>query len=250
MKYYIWTAWYFYLDWKWIFYPKDLSSSKFLDFYSKKFNFLEINSSFYRFPWKNYKIYEKYDLCYSVKAHKSFTHFRKINEELVSKFFENLASLKNSWKLKVILFQFPFSFKFTADNFEYLQKIITYFEKLEIYLSFEFRHNSWFSNEAISYLEKLVSEKINIVHTHWKFYNQLIIWPWINLWGKFDYYRFHWIGDKKYFYNYSDDELKQLAEKIKSISKNKKEVFVAFNNTVKANAIFNAEKLKTLLFLN
>jgi uncharacterized protein YecE (DUF72 family) len=247
MKYYIWTAWYFYLDWKWIFYPENLSTSKFLNFYSQNFNFLEINSSFYRIPWKNYKTYLKYDLVYAVKAYKAFTHFKKLDIDLINSFMKNLQELIEKDKLKVILFQYPSSFKFTEENFDYIRKTIDYFIRFSVKLSFEFRHNSWFEKENLDKLKNIITRNINIVHTDWFFYSQLIIWPWINLWWNFDYFRFHGRWAKKYYYDYSNLELKEISERIKEISKNKEEVYISFNNTIKANAVYNAKKLSLLL---
>jgi len=36
--------------WKGVFYPENLPSSQWLDFYCQQFNILELNSTFYKFP--------------------------------------------------------------------------------------------------------------------------------------------------------------------------------------------------------
>ena len=242
--FFIWTAGYFYKDWRWVFYPEDLSYSKFLDFYASKFNFLEINSSFYRMPGKNYKIYLKYDLVYAVKANKVFTHFRKFDEELVNQFMTNLIELIEAWKLQVILFQFPYSFKFNEENLSYLKQIRNYFWKFNVYLAFEFRHLSWF--RKISELEQqIVSDKITVVHVDGRFWNILFHHPFKKLSSEFSYFRFHGRWYRKYFYDYSEQELKQLAKEILEITNEK--AYISFNNTTKWNAPLNALKLKEIL---
>ena len=238
--FFIWTAWYFYKDWRWVFYPEDLSYSKFLDFYASKFNFLEINSSFYRMPGKNYKIYLKYDLVYAVKANKVFTHFRKLDEELVNQFMTNLIELIETWKLQVILFQFPYSFKFNEENLSYLKQIVSYFWKFDVYLAFEFRHLSWFDNQF-----DIVSDKVGIVNVDGKLFNIDFHHPFKKLNSKFSYFRFHGRWYRKYFYDYSEQELKQLAKEILEITNEK--AYISFNNTTKWNAPLNALKLKEIL---
>jgi len=46
------TSGFFYREWRGKFYPEDLPMSKWLSFYSQKFNGLEVNSTFYRLPKK------------------------------------------------------------------------------------------------------------------------------------------------------------------------------------------------------
>jgi uncharacterized protein YecE (DUF72 family) len=53
MKIYIGTSGWQYYHWKGKFYPEDLPSKDFLKFYSKYFNTVEINTSFYHFTKKS-----------------------------------------------------------------------------------------------------------------------------------------------------------------------------------------------------
>jgi len=47
---YVGTAGYSYEDWKGYFYPEDVRSEDMLALYAKEFNFVEVNSTFYRMP--------------------------------------------------------------------------------------------------------------------------------------------------------------------------------------------------------
>jgi hypothetical protein len=53
MKIYIGTSGWQYYHWKGKFYPEDLPSKDFLKFYSKYFNTVEVNTSFYHFTKKS-----------------------------------------------------------------------------------------------------------------------------------------------------------------------------------------------------
>ena len=67
--------------WKGIFYPENLPTSKWFDFYCQHFTTYEFNGSFYRFP--TVKVFENWynkapeNFTFSVKAHKEITHIKK-----------------------------------------------------------------------------------------------------------------------------------------------------------------------------
>jgi len=58
------------------------------------------------------------------------------------------------------------------------------------------------------------------------------------------YFRFHGLTGG-YRHNYSDDELKEWAERIKKLSP--KECFIYFNNDYQAHAVENAKTLEKML---
>ena len=79
--------------WKGIFYPEDLPSSKWFEYYCRYFETYEINGTFYNFPrlktlqdWFNKT---PHDFLFSVKAPKLITHINQfINcEELLEDFY-------------------------------------------------------------------------------------------------------------------------------------------------------------------
>src|SRR5687767_11946860 len=74
---------YHYREWKGKFYPADLPSTKWLQFYAEHFNTIEINSTFYRRPTpKSLGIWYKNtpeDFAFSVKAPRYFSHTKKLS---------------------------------------------------------------------------------------------------------------------------------------------------------------------------
>ena len=77
-KYFLGCSGWYYNDWAGDFYPENLSKSRWLEYYSKQFNTVEINNTFYRFPsektvkgWYN-KTPENFKL--TLKANQVITH--------------------------------------------------------------------------------------------------------------------------------------------------------------------------------
>jgi uncharacterized protein YecE (DUF72 family) len=97
--------------WKGIFYPEDLASKEFLAYYSKKFDTVEADSTFYRIPrektvldWKNQT---SDGFVFSLKFPRKITHlkmFRDCQEE-TRVFLERVELLEE--KLGPLLLQLP-----------------------------------------------------------------------------------------------------------------------------------------------
>ena len=67
-----------YKDWIRVFYPKRLDKSSYLGFYSKFFNIVEVNSTFYNLPSDEtvFKWYERVPISFKfiIKAWQNITH--------------------------------------------------------------------------------------------------------------------------------------------------------------------------------
>jgi uncharacterized protein YecE (DUF72 family) len=129
--------------WKGVFYPQDLPTSKWFDYYCRHFDTYEMNGTFYKFP--TLRIFENWykkvpeHFLFSVKAPKDITHFKKFIgcEALLSEFYDLCATgLKE--KLGPILFQLPPSYSFTSER---LQDVINSLDKKFLNVV-EFRHQS------------------------------------------------------------------------------------------------------------
>ena len=241
MKCYIGTSGYVYWHWKERFYPKELSSYRWFDYYAKHFNTVEINMSFYRWPkestiraWKNKaRKLEKEgrEFLFTLKVNRQITHIKKIVgvKKLVADFYK-LASLLQPY-LGCILFQLPPSLKFDK------KKLTNFLNALDDKFNnvIEFRHASWWNKETYKLLRNKATFCIvsspNLPEDFIKT-NDIV------------YIRFHgkqrWYGS-----NYGDKELKDWAEKIKKSKA--KIIYAYFNNDFNAYAVFNALKLKKFL---
>ena len=229
---------FFYWGWKGKFYPEDLKPSEWFSYYSSIFNTVEINSTFYNFPKKNnlkrwYKTSPE-NFVFSVKVNKVITHIKRFKNaaEEIEKFY-SVVSQSLQEKLGAILFQLPPGFKYSKEN---LERIINSVDKSFTNV-IEFRHKSWWNKDVYEIFKKnnLIFCSISAP----EFPEDLIKT------GDTIYIRFH--GKENWYkYDYSDEELKSWAKKIKNSGA--KTVFAYFNNDFYGYAPKNA--LRLIEFLN
>ncbi|MCW3120016.1 MAG: hypothetical protein JWM28_4098 [Chitinophagaceae bacterium] len=238
MKWHIGCSGFHYKDWKGSFYPVGLKQKNWFDFYSSRFDTLELNVTFYRFPrlniLQNWYTKSGAGFSFSVKAPRLITHYKQLRdcEKLLDDFFDTvLMGLKE--KLGIILFQMPPQWNYRQERLELLIKSM----RPGVQIAVEFRHASWWNKEVYKKLEKA-----GIIFTGIS-YPDLPDAVIIN--NKTVYYRFHGIPDL-YYSVYKLQALKKIAD---SILKNKKvkQVYVYFNNTATMGAINNALWIKEYL---
>ncbi len=236
-RYILGCSGYFYKGWWGKFYPKDIKMSEWFSYYASIFNTVEINSTFYRMPKpsdvKRWYRNAPEGFIFSVKMPRTITHYKKfrdVKEEIRD--FYSLMKDNLKEKLGCVLIQLPPSYKKSEDNLGYILDSLDY----EIKNVVEFRHKSWWSEDVY---EELKSKNVSFCSVSApKLPEDLVIT------ADFVYVRFHG-KDKWYRYNYSEDELKEWAYKLKNA--NFKEAFVYFNNDIDANAPKNCIYLRNLL---
>jgi uncharacterized protein YecE (DUF72 family) len=225
-------------DWKGSLYPENAPSKDFLSLYSKTFNTVEINSTFYRKPTSKtlLKWYDEtpHSFRFFIKIPKSITHLNRLenSKEEIGAFCSHIQShLKD--KLSGFLYQLPPSFKNTPENIEHIISSIDH-----TFLNvIEFRHNSWWQKEIFDLLEDL-----GIVFSGVSFPAELPEDMIVNH-PAILYYRLH---GKPVLYKseYSETFLDELAGKIKN---SQQTAFIFFNNTWGTAAIKNSLYLKSIL---
>lgn len=241
---FIGTSGWTYPGWRGTFYPDDLPSRRYLEFYAREFSTTEVNYSFYHLPKP--ETYAKWagqvpgEFMFSVKASRLITHTRRLNgvEEAWRTFVGNARSLGPH--LGPMLLQFPPSFR--CDR----QRLAGFLEQARdaasddrpLRLVFEFRHESWFTPE-ISRLLKRSNAALCIADS--PSYPRRDV-----LTADFAYLRFH--GRTELFVSsYSRDELAAEATAIRRYRREGLDVFVYFNNTDGGHAIKNARTLRTFV---
>ncbi|MEW6143400.1 MAG: DUF72 domain-containing protein [Thermodesulfobacteriota bacterium] len=148
------TSGWHYGHWEGPFYPDHIKSDRYLEYYSKFFHTVEINSSFYRMPdketvreWRD-TVPEKF--IFSVKASRYITHMKKLKEPLEAvSFLVNTVSLFEN-KLGPILFQLPPRWHVDAER---LESFVRSLPRNRSY-AFEFRDTSWFDKRVYEILER------------------------------------------------------------------------------------------------
>ena len=249
-----------YKDWEGIVYPKKLGKTfDPLEYLSRFFNTIEINSSFYRPPvpsttksWVN-RVAGNKEFAFTAKLNRIFTHERgKATKQDEKDYRKGMDVLANAGKLGSILLQFPWSFKNNADEHVYLAKLIERFNDYPLVL--EVRHASWNNEEVYEWLEECGVAVCNIDQPIFK----KSIRPAARTTSRIGYVRLHgrnyqnWFRDKappaeRYNYLYSLDELDPWLVRIKEVAKNTRETYVITNNHFRGKAIVNAVEIKAAL---
>ena len=240
--------------WTGVFYP--LKKTDELRFYSRYFNTVEINSTFYR-PCSA-KTAESWvgrtpdDFEFTIKAWQQFTHARSpLSREEIEEFRQGIAPLGEAGKLGAILFQFPASFHCTDDAIDRLRALLDAFEGYTAVV--ELRHRSWGD-----YMDELI--QMNAVPAFIdepKFHDS--IRQALGLHRGMLYLRFHgrnagkwWRHEhrsERYDYLYSKEEIESYAGRLKEMSADKiiRKAYIFFNNHPGAKAVANAVLLRALL---
>jgi uncharacterized protein YecE (DUF72 family) len=236
MSYFLGCSGFYYNHWKGLFYPDKLSKTQWLQYYTTKFNTVEVNSTFYRFPTE--KLLQGWynktpaDFKFTVKANRLITHTHKFHntQETTSRFYQTTKTLKE--KLACVLFQLP---PFVHKNIELLQTIADQMD-FEVVNVLEFRHESWWCSEVYDFLRQkgLVFCSVSssdlpedLIKTANAVY--------VRFHGKNGWYQ----GD------YPEKALQEWAQKIQSAEA--KQVYCYFNNDINAYAPKNCATLKNLL---
>ena len=144
-----------YSSWVGLFYPRGVSSSDFLKLYSRVFDAVEIDSSYYRVPDKNTVIRWRdstpENFLFSPKFPGEITHKRGLNVDYrdILDFLDPIKLLGK--KLGPVLVQLP-SFVTYNNSFDTLRNFIKMLPD-DIRFAIEFRDNSWFREELFRQLE-------------------------------------------------------------------------------------------------
>ena len=244
------------------FYPAGLKRKDFLEYYSTKFNALELNSTFYGMPTPQriQGFYERSHgrLKFSVKLTRTMTH------EIAGAWKSQAESFKNAMvpfleknALATILVQFPESFRYEENNRFYLSRLLSKLQPLPSVV--EFRHRSWIRESVFEGLEK---RKAGIVFCDMPQLKNLPDGfssgtPFI---GPNAYIRLHgrnadgWYSTAnssaethRYDYEYSIEELKSFIPIINSAREEGRTVQLYFNNHPKGTGFMNAMQIKGIL---
>ena len=224
-----------YKEWKGIFYPESIPQKDWFKFYAEKFNTIELNVTFYRFPvlksLESWHDTSPADLTFAVKAPRLITHYKKFSDcsRLIDDFYTLITKgLKE--KLGPVLFQLPPKYIYTKERLELIVKSMHKGFKNVI----EFRDDSWWIPEVFNRLKK---EKLILCGIDYPdLPNDAVIT------NQTVYFRFH--GRPRLYYSaYKGKDLEKIAE---TIFANKKvtEAYVFFNNTATEAAIKNANWIK------
>ena len=229
------TSGWHYNHWKELFYPAGLPKSKWFEHYAQHFDTVEINNTFYQLP-KEVSLQRWHEQApknffYSVKANRYITHIKRLKDtsEALERFFDRISILKS--RLGPILYQLPPSLHKDLD-------LLTGFIKLlpkKLPAVFEFRHDSWFSEDTFKLLNKF-GAGFCVHDLSGKETPRVVT-------ADIIYVRFHG-PTGKYEGNYSKPALKNWAQWIRDNGTGISSVFAYFNNDIGGHAVTNAKTLR------
>lgn len=251
--------------WTGYFYPPGKINE--LEYYSQFFNTVEINSSFYRPPNPGYvynwvrRVPEGF--LFTVKLWQKFTHPKMykeatgeeavISQRDVDIFKQSIEPLVKYGKLGALLAQFPPSFKNDSYGKQILNAVIRTFGQYR--LAVELRHRSWSDDkETATLLRENYASWVQIDEPKFK----TSVAEDLPITSDMIYFRFHgrnaemwWKGntETRYQYLYSQEEVNELMDKVKSLTEKAKLAFVLFNNHWRGYAPRNAVDMQKALQL-
>jgi len=249
-----------YPDWNGIVYPKRVRKFDHLEFLSSYFNLIEINSTFYRIPeratcarWAE-RVAANADFLFTVKLFQGFTHERTpLGEADMKLFCKAIAPIHDAGKLGAVLVQFPWSFRWSDNARERIERLTTWLSPLKP--AVEVRHGSWRSADALNFFSEggitmcsidqpAVGDSID--HTSFVSGDA---GHYIRLHGR---NRAEWFNpranrDSRYDYLYSEDETSSWVERISGQAGSSSQTFVVLNNHFRGQAVANALEIKARL---
>ena len=233
------TSGWSYRSWRGPFFPREVMIKHHLQFYATQFSTAELNGVFYRTPTveavRAWRDGTPDDFIFAWKASKFITHWKRLTE----KSRNSLALMETRLRILgrkagPVLFQLPPQFTANQERLAGFLKLL----KPKRRYAFEFRHASWYERPILDLLrEHDISLCLSDHHDAPA--------PW-QVTASFVYVRGHGPGGR-YKGSYSDKTLHEWARKIAGWQRQRRDVYVYFDNDQKSAAPFDALRLMRLL---
>jgi uncharacterized protein YecE (DUF72 family) len=222
-----------------VFYPPRCPARRWLAYYARHFDTVEVNSTFYRLPRESavagWVEGTPPGFLFAIKASRYLTHVKRLTglEEGVPRLLERIRPLHGTEKMGPVLWQLPGTFRRDDERLAAALDLLPPGRHC-----FEFRHESWFVDEVY---ELLQSHGVALVVGD----DPRRPFQTLERTADFMFVRFH-AGADEGSGNYSERELRLWADRIEGWSGDG-DVLAYFNNDWEGYAIRNARRLQELL---
>ncbi len=224
------TSGFAYSAWKPRFYPEGLPSKKFLEYYSRRLNSVEINYTFRRLPatttLENWIKATPENFLFCPKAHQRITHILRLKDaaEFTEIFLRSVDPLRATHRLGPILFQLPPYFHRDLDRLAEFLKVLP----KDMLFSLEFRHESWLDAAVYRKLEQ---------------HNVALCW------AESEKFEVPEVATADFIYfrlrkpEYTPAERRAISQSVQKLLQQRKKVFVFFKHEDTPEGAFYAEAL-------
>jgi uncharacterized protein YecE (DUF72 family) len=198
-------------------------------------NAVELNASFYRFPFPNQVkswAVKGESLRWVIKANRLITHRYKFSEKALET-WQRFADLFSGMSGLISFFLFQLPPTITTDAKDKIASFIEKTKKVDK-CALEPRHDSWFNTEMISWAKSIGLTWVSVDAP--KFTRDIIRTTdsvYLRMHGRTDWYK----------HDYKTSELKDIARRITEAKP--KSVYVFFNND--HNMLSNAQNMRRIL---
>jgi uncharacterized protein YecE (DUF72 family) len=250
MNWHLGTMGFAYQDWEGGFYPESMPARRYLGHYSRFYNALEIDSTFYGTPSKDvitrWRTTVPDDFIFCLKTPRMITHELGLVNAIgdMNSFLETVSQLDEH--LGVVLLQFPPAFRIDR-----LQVLSEFLDKLppDIRFAVEFRDQSWYT-AADAEGNLLVESTLSHCSISWASTDYPGVPSKIYRTAPFLYIR--WIGHHGRYQNHSAERvdltprLEWWWRHIKRHTSQDDKVYGFFNNDYAGHAPATCKRFKTI----
>lgn len=228
-----------YASWKGTFYPAELRTRDWLEYYVGQFDTVEINRTFYRLPeadtfaaWRDAL---PAGFVAAIKASRYLTHLKQLRDPgpPLQRLFERARALRP--RLGPVLYQLPARLKFDEVR---LRTFLAALPRRGYRHAIEFRDPTWYRDDVFQWL---VEAGVALC-LHDKEGARIDDGPS----EPFVYVRFHGTSGR-YHGSYADSALTPWADRIRGWSRHGVDVYAYFNNDPGGTAPANAHALRRLV---
>lgn len=245
VNWYLGSMGFSYSDWNGPFYPHNTSPQNYISYYSRYFNSVELDTTFYGTPRdstvRRWYAISQDDFQFTAKVPRQVTHEKGLVNTIVemNEFITTIARLEE--KLGAVLIQLSPSYH--ADNLDHLANFLKILPR-DIPFAVEFRDASWFTAEVVDLLRE---NNVCWASTEFPGYAPPVIYR------TTDWLYFRWIGVHGRFDHFDEvqidvtQNLQIWVERIEKNSDGIEKAFGFFNNDYSGFSPATINDFKTMI---